>query len=102
MGGGRSGDLRSLAERCKVAGPSEVVIKRGAAGAAVLDADDGWAECPGPSVREVDPVGAGDAFNAGYLDARLAGASAADALAAGAGLGAAVAASFGDTDGTPG
>lgn len=98
-GGDRPDDLRSLAERCKAAGPSEVVIKRGAQGAAVLDTDGGWTEHGGPVVQEVDPVGAGDAFNAGYLHARLGGASAADALIAGADLGASVAGAFGDTPG---
>jgi 2-dehydro-3-deoxygluconokinase len=46
-------------------------------------------------------VGAGDAFNAGYLAARLAGAPPADALVEGARCGAAVAAAVGDTEGFP-
>ncbi|HEY5860786.1 MAG TPA: PfkB family carbohydrate kinase, partial [Actinomycetota bacterium] len=80
--------------------PSEVAIKRGAQGAAVLDTDGVWTEHGGSVVQEVDPVGAGDAFNAGYLHARLGGASAADALIAGADLGASVAGAFGDTPGS--
>jgi 2-dehydro-3-deoxygluconokinase len=86
-----------LARRCSKLGPSEVVLKRGPAGAAVLDADGGWYEHPGSPVADVDPVGAGDAFNAGYIAARLAGASPPEALAQGAACGAQAASTFGDT-----
>ena len=89
--------LHTLAERCRAIGPSEVVIKRGPAGAAVLDADDHWSEHAEPVVQELDPVGAGDAFNAAYVHARLAGASPAQALPEGTRAGSASAASFGDT-----
>ena len=77
--------LRTLAERCRAIGPSEVVIKRGPAGAAVLDADDHWTEHADPVDAGLDPVGAGDAFNAAYVHARLAGASSAQALPEGSG-----------------
>jgi 2-dehydro-3-deoxygluconokinase len=86
-----------LARRCSKLGPSEVVLKRGAAGAAVLDADGGWYEHHGSPVPDVDPVGAGDAFNAGYITARLAGASPPEALVLGAQCGAQAASTFGDT-----
>jgi 2-dehydro-3-deoxygluconokinase len=86
-----------LARRCSKLGPSEVVLKRGPAGAAVLEAQGGWYEHPGSPVPEVDPVGAGDAFNAGYITARLAGASPPDALALGAECGARIASRLGDT-----
>lgn len=94
------GSGRELAERCRAMGPTEVVLKRGAEGAAALH-DGEWVEhrpIPGP---DVDPVGAGDAFNAGYLAARLRSRSVADALALGARCGAAVAATVGDIDGFP-
>jgi sugar/nucleoside kinase (ribokinase family) len=45
----------------------------------------------------VDPVGAGDAFNAGYIAARLAGVSPQEALARGAACGAQAASTIGDT-----
>jgi 2-dehydro-3-deoxygluconokinase len=93
--------VRALAERCRAKGPSEVVVKRGAAGAAVLDADGGWNEHSGPPVQELDPVGAGDAFNAAYLHARLGGISPSEALIAGTRAGSAAAASLGDTAGAP-
>ena len=60
-----------------------VAVKRGAGGSVAV-ADGGRVEqaaLPGPVV---DPTGAGDAFDAGFLAARLAGAGAAEALAAGA------------------
>jgi 2-dehydro-3-deoxygluconokinase len=78
-----------------------VVVKRGARGACALDAGGAWHEhapAPGP---DVDPVGAGDAFDAGYIAARLSGATVAEALADGAACGAAVAARVGDTEGFP-
>jgi 2-dehydro-3-deoxygluconokinase len=92
--GGAEG--RALAERCHALGPTEVVLKRGAKGAAASLGADGWYEIrPQPS-DDVDPVGAGDAFNAGYLAARLARASVTEALEQGARCGAAVAATIGD------
>jgi 2-dehydro-3-deoxygluconokinase len=94
VGGGEGVEL---ARRCVKLGPSEVVLKRGAAGAAVLDADGAWYEHSGSPVPDVDPVGAGDAFNAGYIAARLAGASPPDALARGAACGAHATSRFGDT-----
>jgi 2-dehydro-3-deoxygluconokinase len=49
----------------------------------------------------VDPVGAGDAFNAGYLGVRLRGGPVLEALATGARCGRAVAMQLGDTAGFP-
>ena len=92
--GGPSG--RALAERCRELGPREVVLKRGAGGAGAL-ISEAWVEHR-PSPRfDVDPVGAGDAFNAGYLAARLSGASVEEALEQGARSGAVVASTVGDT-----
>jgi 2-dehydro-3-deoxygluconokinase len=90
-----------LARRCQELGPREVVIKRGRDGAGVLDETGTWlVHRPAPA-RDVDPVGAGDAFNAGYVAARLRGAAPADALVEGASCGMAVATSVGDVDGFP-
>jgi 2-dehydro-3-deoxygluconokinase len=98
LGGGEG---RALADACRALGPSEVVIKRGARGAAALDPDGRWHEHGGDAVPDRDPVGAGDAFTAGYLDARLAGLPVPEALRRGARCGAAVAATIGDTLGFP-
>ncbi len=48
----------------------EVVIKRGSGGAVTVSAEGIWSE-PAVPVRAIDPVGAGDAFVAGYLAACL-------------------------------
>jgi 2-dehydro-3-deoxygluconokinase len=80
-------------------GPREVVVKQGSAGAGALDPDGGWHEVAPAPANEVDPVGAGDAFDAAYLWVRLRGGSVPDGLAEGARCGAAVAATVGDAAG---
>ncbi|MGF7155512.1 sugar kinase [Novosphingobium gossypii] len=61
-------------------GCGEVVVMRGAEGCLLLDG----LPCPVPRLLSpVDTSGAGDAFNGGYLAARISGASAIDAAAAG-------------------
>ena len=87
---------RALAERCRELGPREVVLKRGAGGAAALTSQAWFEHLPTPR-PDLDPVGAGDAFNAGYLAARLSGASVEGALERGARSGAEVASTIGDT-----
>jgi 2-dehydro-3-deoxygluconokinase len=66
-----------------------------------MDREGRWVEHLPEPVPDVDPVGAGDAFTAGYLDARLDGLPVAEALARGARCGAAVASTVGDTLGFP-
>lgn len=90
-------DPQALAQRLRAMGPAEIVLKRGAAGAGVLDGEGSWIEHAEPVARELDPVGAGDAFNAAYLHARLGGLGPSEALVAGARAGAVAAGSFGDT-----
>ena len=64
---------RATAARMAAAGACEVVVKNGAEPVLVADAD-GMREVPCPSVaRVVDTTAAGDAFNAGYLAARIRG-----------------------------
>jgi 2-dehydro-3-deoxygluconokinase len=82
-------------------GPREVVVKGGSSGAGALDPEGRWHEVAPASVEDVDPVGAGDAFDGGYLHARLAGAEVPEALIEGARCGAAVASTIGDADGVP-
>ncbi len=57
------------------------VEKRGAAGAGLVGSRE--AAAPSAGVTAIDPTGAGDAFNAGFLDRWLDGSPAADCLAAG-------------------
>jgi 2-dehydro-3-deoxygluconokinase len=91
------GLARAFARR----GPREVVVKGGCSGAGALDPEGRWHEVAPAPVEDVDPVGAGDAFDAGYLHARLDGADVPEALLEGARCGAAVAATIGDADGVP-
>ncbi len=62
-------------ERITTYGVSEVVVKNGAGGALVHAEGRTFAVPVEKVVEPVDTTGAGDSFNAGYLAARLAGAS---------------------------
>jgi ribokinase len=73
---------------------STAVVKRGAGGAVWADAH-GVRAAPAPSVRVLDPTGAGDAFAASLLAAWLAGDDPTAALAAGVAAGAAAVAVVG-------
>jgi 2-dehydro-3-deoxygluconokinase len=88
-----------LARLCAERGPREVVVR----GARTLGAlADGAFTVLGTSREDaVDPIGAGDAFNAGYLSVRLRGGTVGEALATGARCGRAVALELGDTAGFP-
>jgi 2-dehydro-3-deoxygluconokinase len=90
------------AERLLELGPSSVVIKRGRDGALARERDGASVSHEGFAVPlVVDPVGAGDAFVAGFIAARLEGLDLATALAWGNAAGAAVAATIGDMTGLP-
>lgn len=93
-----------LARAALALGPTLAVVKLGAGGALAVSAD-----APGDPIARpalalpvmVDPVGAGDAFCAGFIAARLEGADVATALEMGNACGAAAAASLGDQTGLP-
>jgi len=87
---------RELAKR----GPGAVVVKLGALGALALSGDQVH-EASALPVEVVDPVGAGDAFVAGYLSELVAGGSVPDALRTANGCGAAVCRVPGDWEGLP-
>jgi len=96
----RSADgAKAAAERAQRRGPREVVV-RSAASVGVLTAD-GWQELDIRRDDAVDPIGAGDAFNAGYIAVRLRGGPVDEALRAGVRCGAAVTTSPSDTAGFP-
>ena len=65
---------------------SGVVLKLGPGGALYAGADGGWERVPAAPARVVDTTGAGDALCAGFLSAKLSGASPAEALRRGVGL----------------
>jgi len=91
-------DERTLAGAVAAFGPTEVVVKRGGAGAAAL-VDGAWNDCSAHRVEVIDTVGAGDAFVAGYLSERLRGRPVEDALGMATRNGAAVCAHPGDWEG---
>lgn len=88
------------AARLLEAGVREVVVKRGADGAAVY-AGEGCLDAPALAVTCVDTVGAGDAFTAGYLSALLDGAEIAGRLHRGILAGAFAVSTRGDWEGLP-
>jgi 2-dehydro-3-deoxygluconokinase len=89
----------ALGEIAKL-GPAEVVIKDGARGCEALIGGDRFT-VPALPVTVVDPVGAGDAFVAGYLADRMAGAGAAARLATAIAAGAFAVTVPGDCEGLP-
>lgn len=72
-------DVGAVADHWRERGVGEVVVKLGSGGALV----DGRVVPPPHVVAPVDSSGAGDAFNAAYLSARLGGADPAAAAVAG-------------------
>lgn len=79
------GDASPIAtcDRLRDAGIREIAVKNGA-GPVVASFDENVTSVNTPAAREIrDTSGAGDAFNAGYLAARLTGKAQADAIAAG-------------------
>ncbi|MFI1161913.1 sugar kinase [Streptomyces sioyaensis] len=97
---GATGDHVALAAQLARLGPAEVVVKRGRYGAYALV--DGTAhETAAIPTTVVDPVGAGDAFVAGYLAERILGAPLPDRLRTAATCGAAACAVRGDWEGGP-
>jgi 2-dehydro-3-deoxygluconokinase len=89
-----------LRELAGGAGVQEVVLKRGERGSLVLIEGE-VLEHPGFSVAEVDPVGAGDAFDAGYLAGHLWGLGPEERLRTANAMGALSVATLGDYEGLP-
>lgn len=107
-GSGRSGESResggadaaeALARRATAYGPREVVVRSATTIGAL--AGGSWTELAIARGGAVDPIGAGDAFNAGYIAARLRGDRVEAALGAGIHCGTAVTKSVSDTGGFP-
>jgi len=96
-------DPAALARACLDVGPRVVVAKLGSGGATIVARDEVEAiHRPAvPLAAVVDPVGAGDAFCAGFIAARLDGAALAECLEIANACGAAAAAALGDQTGLP-
>jgi 2-dehydro-3-deoxygluconokinase len=93
-------DAPELARGLAKLGPRQVLLKRGALGAVAL-VDGRVLQVPPYRVTEVDPVGAGDAFAAGYLCGLLDGAPAEGRLSTAALAGAFAVTVSGDWEGLP-
>jgi 2-dehydro-3-deoxygluconokinase len=76
---GEAGDAFAVASHWRARGAREVVVKLGSQGCLAA----GEIVAPPVVVTPIDTSGAGDAFDAGYLEARLRGASIRDAALAG-------------------
>jgi 2-dehydro-3-deoxygluconokinase len=93
-------DTDAALEQLSKIGPSEVVLKLGAQGcAAVIDGER--LNSPGFPARELDPIGAGDAFDAGYLAASLWGFTPERRLRTANAMGAFCVQNLGDYEGLP-
>ena len=100
LGRDRSAPAGDLAAAISDLGAAQVVIKRGEAGAVAL-VEGVQLEEPGRTVTTVDPVGAGDAFVAGYLSAFLDGGNPAQRLRTANMTGAFAVSVSGDWEGAP-
>ena len=76
---GQRQSMREVAERWRAAGCAEVIVKAGEEGCFYSGSGQNTT-FPAQRVETVDSSGAGDAFNAGYLQARLKGADVAAAI----------------------
>ncbi|WP_019631742.1 sugar kinase [Actinomadura atramentaria] len=93
-------DAAELATALTALGPREALVKRGALGA-VAHCDGGVFDAPPHPVAVVDPVGAGDAFAAGYLAEFVLGRPVAERLATASAAGAYAVTVPGDWEGLP-
>jgi 2-dehydro-3-deoxygluconokinase len=95
-------DPERLADAMLGLGPSIAVLKLGADGALAIERGGTFVRRPAIHVPAViDPVGAGDAFSAGFIVARLEGGDLARALDVANACGAAAVCAVGDTTGLP-
>jgi 2-dehydro-3-deoxygluconokinase len=87
-------------ERFPDSGPTDVVVTLGARGCAAV-VDGKRLTAPGFPARQLDPIGAGDAFAAGYLAATLWGQQPAERLRTANAMGAFCVQNLGDYEGLP-
>jgi 2-dehydro-3-deoxygluconokinase len=97
---GEHGSPERAAVALAALGPRQAVLKLGAEGA-VAAVDGELHRQPPRPVRAVDPVGAGDAFVAGYLAGVLDGCAGPDCLSTGVACGAFAVTVAGDWEGLP-
>jgi sugar/nucleoside kinase (ribokinase family) len=83
LGGSSPADMRDWPKLLRSAGLSTGAVSRGAQPAIAFDSHGAWHVAPPPVDAIGDVTGAGDALAAGFIDARLGGATAGEALRAG-------------------
>jgi 2-dehydro-3-deoxygluconokinase len=93
-------DDEALVRELAAKGPEEVVLKRGTAGSLALAGDE-VLEHPSFDAAEVDPIGAGDAFAAGYLAGHVWNLPAEERLRVANAMGAMSVSTLGDYEGLP-
>ncbi len=94
-------DVKTALESGAALGPATVVLKQAGAGASALT-EGVRVDVPGVRLEEaIDPVGAGDGFNSGFLAGWLRGYDTRASLELGAAVGAAAASTLGDYAGYP-
>jgi 2-dehydro-3-deoxygluconokinase len=93
-------DDKDLVRELAARGPREVVLKLGREGSLAL-VDGRIIARPAYPVEDVDPVGAGDAFDAGYLAGHLWGLAPEERLRVANAMGALSVATLGDYEGLP-
>ena len=93
-------DDETLVRELAHSGPEEVILKTGSTGSLAL-VDGEILEHPAFTVEGVDPVGAGDAFAAGYLAGHLWNMPAEERLRVANAMGALSVATLGDYEGLP-
>ena len=93
-------DDEDLLRELAAAGPGEVVLKKGSRGSTALVEGEVY-EAPAFPAQEVDPIGAGDAFAAGFLAAHLWGQGPEERLRTANAMGALSVATLGDYEGLP-
>jgi 2-dehydro-3-deoxygluconokinase len=94
-------DEEQMLQSAAAVGPQVIVLKRAERGALALAEGIRYQAPAVPVERVVDPVGAGDGFDAGFLAGMLRGAPITEALSLGALVGAASVAALGDYAGYP-
>lgn len=100
LGANDTGDAETLLSRLPAATPAEIVLTDGRNGAWAATATEARRQLALP-VDAIDPIGAGDAFVAGYLAARLQGKPMAERLSWAVRVAAVCVATVGDWEGLP-
>jgi 2-dehydro-3-deoxygluconokinase len=95
-----TGDIDTIIDKLRTFGVQKIAVKLGPNGAVVADREHTYI-CPQTDVPVVDNIGAGDAFNSGFLCGILEGKSTEQAGHMGSMMGSLAVCSYGDVEGLP-